>query len=107
MKRTSDPAGTAGAIIAGIGCGIFGLIAFGPVGGAIFAIIAAVGTKHQCSKATSQEMDELFEESSEEVGETWVDQHPDGKAEVSVTRWTDAPISLPQTRTYIYTRKNS
>jgi hypothetical protein len=104
--KTVDPAGTAVSVIGGAGCALFGFLAFGPIGALVMGVIAGVGTKKECTKQTSQELDEIASKNSDEMAEIWLSQPGGRSATVSTTKYTGALISLPQTRIRHYTKED-
>jgi len=104
-SSTSDPAGTCVSVIGGLGCALFGFIAFGPLGAIIMGGIAAAGTKHDTKKAAEQELDDIALENCDQIAGEWLSDSDHSSAEVSVSIPTNGLIPLMQTRNHFYTHK--
>jgi len=100
ISKTSDPVGTVlgtitgGAVLAtaaALGCPPLGI----PL--AIFQFFLA---KKISKRAAERELDEISLNDCERVAQTWARNRKPGEhgATVTVTKWTDAMIPLPQTR---------
>lgn len=106
MKKrceTSDAPGTAISIASGLGSGWFCAMAFGGPVGLIAGFITAMIVKGKSKRETATQIDEISGNNPDEIAKEFRRNNPGAKsATVRVTKYPDALVPLPQTRTYHY-----
>ena len=104
ISKTKDPVGTVVGTIGGAAVGACAAGMLCPPLGILFGLAAFAWSKGVSKHFAAKEIDEFSLDNCDRMAETWRDTHP-GKnysARVTVTKWTDAMIPLPQTRIHTY-----